>query len=64
MRAEIPITVPDFLTDTRIRFCLALKCRWHGMKDFEEFTCKLKQVKINDSGSCDSFESLEKTDDN
>lgn len=64
MKSTVQVNVPGFFVDTRISHCLALRCKWHGMKEFEELTCRLKQVRINDFGNCDSFELSEETNNN
>ena len=59
MKATIPITIPAFLVDTRINDCLSTSCKFSGIREYQEATCRLKQVQLDDSGKCKNYELLE-----
>ena len=61
MKTTIPIIVPDFLINTRISHCLSTNCKFSGIQEYQEATCRLKQVQLDDSGKCKNYELLEIT---
>ena len=57
--SDIVLRVDEFFTDTRVRACLAVNCKYNTLKIEEELGCNLKNIEIIESGVCKSFERKE-----
>ncbi len=59
-KPDMTIKVDEFLTNTRIPFCAARICKFNGMQlrgpPGKEFQCNLKQVDLDATGQCKSYE--------
>jgi len=39
-----------------MKSCMAIDCIHHGLKEYGDFTCKYRRVRISKDGKCESFE--------
>ena len=54
-KIEMKLSVPDFMTNTRVRYCNAINCKHLADIANELLQCELKVITINNDGVCNSF---------
>jgi hypothetical protein len=52
LKGLFEITADGYFKDTRARYCLNVKCDFHGKREHGADECLLKSIGINKNGIC------------